>query len=185
MRAGNIPEAYWGEIMRVVDRLSSVPIYVEDPGSLTVNQFRTRVRRLVTQRKVKLLIVDYLQLMQGTRTENRVQEVSEISRVLKSVARDYDIPVIALSQLSRALEARPNKRPVLSDLRDSGGLEQDADIVMMLYREHVYNKQAKEHEAELNIVKHRNGPLSEITLHFDARLTTFGNWTFRTEEVAI
>jgi replicative DNA helicase len=141
-------------------------------------ELRTKARRLQAEHDLDLIVVDYLQLMQGHSTENRVQEVSEISRSLKILAKELNIPILALSQLSRAVEQRGgDKKPQLSDLRESGSIEQDADVVMFIYRDEMYTGKdtKKPHVAEILIRKHRNGPTGEIELYFDGEKTTFKN----------
>jgi replicative DNA helicase len=156
--------------------LSELPIYIEDTPGLSISEVRSKARRLAAEAGVSLLMIDYLQLMSGRRTDNRVQEVSEISRGLKALARELNVPVIALSQLSRAVEGRQSHVPMLSDLRESGSIEQDADIVMFIYREELYDKETdKKGIAEIHIAKHRNGPLGIIPLRFEARTTRFQN----------
>jgi replicative DNA helicase len=154
--------------------LNDMPIYIDDTPGITVMELRTKARRMRAEHNVGLIIVDYLQLIQGKTTENRVQEVSEISRSLKAVARELNVPVLALSQLSRAVESRPGNRPQLSDLRDSGSIEQDADIVMFIYRPELYDRDTdKRNIAEIILAKHRNGPVGDFELFFSATLTSF------------
>lgn len=163
-------------IIEAMGVLSEASIYIEDTAGLSIMEVRSRARRLQAQVQVDLIIVDYLQLMQSRRSDNRVQEVSEISRGLKALARELDVPVIALSQLSRAVEGRVSHVPMLSDLRESGSIEQDADIVMFIYREELYDKETdKKGIAEIHLAKHRNGPLGVVPLRFEARTTTFQN----------
>jgi replicative DNA helicase len=142
-------------------------------------EIRTKARRLQTDNNIGLIIIDYLQLMQGSASssENRVQEVSEISRSLKSLARELNVPVLALSQLNRAVENRPDKKPMLADLRESGSIEQDADVVMFISRQDMYktNDADKTNIAEITIAKHRNGPTGSVELFFDAEKTSFRN----------
>jgi len=141
-------------------------------------EIRTKARRLAAEFDLDLIIIDYLQLMQaGSRqSENRVQEISYISRALKGLARELNVPVVALSQLSRAVESRQDRRPILSDLRESGSIEQDADIVMFIYREAMYNEESERANiADLIVAKHRNGPLATVSLHFDSSTTQFSN----------
>jgi replicative DNA helicase len=146
-------------------------------------EVRSKARRLQSQSGVDLIVIDYLQLMAGRRTDNRVQEVSEISRGLKSLARELNVPVIALSQLSRAVEGRTSHVPMLSDLRESGSIEQDADIVMFIYREELYDKETdKKGIAEIHIAKHRNGPIGVVPMRFDASTTRFMDLTYRTPD---
>jgi len=164
-------------------RLAAVPIYIEDTPGQSIMEVRSKARRLQSQYGVDIIIIDYLQLMAGKRSENRVQEVSEISRGLKALARELNVPVIALSQLSRAVEGRTSHVPMLSDLRESGSIEQDADIVMFIYREELYDKETdKKGIAELHIAKHRNGPIGVVPMRFDAATTRFDDLTYRTPE---
>jgi replicative DNA helicase len=157
--------------------LSELPIFIDDSGYLTVMQMRSEVRRLQAEKKGKLglVLIDYLQLMQGS-SDNRVQELSRITRSLKSLAREINAPIIALSQLSRAVEQRTNKRPMLSDLRESGSIEQDADLVIMLYRDEYYHPDTVDQGvAEIIVAKHRNGPTGQVKLIFRSELTQFLN----------
>ncbi|MSQ11677.1 MAG: replicative DNA helicase [Dehalococcoidia bacterium] len=173
-------------LVDAVGRLSDLKIYMDDSPMLTILSLRSRVRRLHLQYKTDLIVVDYLQLLQGTsnRTENRVQEISEISRSLKTLARELNVPVLACSQLSRAVEIRPSHRPQLSDLRDSGSIEQDADVVMFIHREDMYMNQEEweqrnpdrpypQNLAEIIIAKHRHGPTGSVFLRFNGRLARF------------
>lgn len=163
-----------GEAMGV---LSEAPIYIDDSGSANIMEIRSRARRLKIEHGVELIIIDYLQLMEGrTQTENRVQEISEISRCLKSIARELNIPVIALSQLTRAVEASSPPIPKLSHLRDSGTIEQDADVVIFIYREDYYKKDTtRQHISDILISKHRNGPIGQFELYFDVKMASFKN----------
>lgn len=165
-------------IGHALGRLSEAPIYIDDQGALNIMELRTKARRLQAEHDLDLIVIDYLQLMQGHSTDNRVQEVSEISRSLKILAKELNIPILALSQLSRAVEQRGgDKKPQLSDLRESGSIEQDADVVMFIYRDEMYTGKdsKKPHVAEILIRKHRNGPTGEIELYFDGEKTTFKN----------
>jgi replicative DNA helicase len=156
--------------------LSEAPLFIDDSASTSVMELRTKARRLHTEHKLSLIVVDYLQLMEGRQTENRVQEVSEISRALKSIARELNVPVLALSQLSRAVENRDSKIPQLSDLRESGSIEQDADVVMFIYREQMYKQDTKRKNlAEIHVRKHRNGPTGQIELFFNDQQVRFQN----------
>ena len=158
------------------------PIYVDDTAAQTVMSIRNRVLRFRVERgELGLVVIDYLQLMDFEgKAENRVQEVAKISRGLKQLAREADVPVLALSQLSRAVEGRTSHVPMLSDLRDSGGIEQDADLVMFIYREEVYDKETdKKGIAEIHVAKHRNGPIGVVPMRFDRRTTAFQNITYR------
>jgi replicative DNA helicase len=183
LRTGHLNESDLQSVMEAMGRLASVPIFIEDTPGLSVMEVRSKARRLQSQAGVDLIIIDYLQLMAGRRSDNRVQEVSEISRGLKSLARELNVPVIALSQLSRAVEGRTSHVPMLSDLRESGSIEQDADIVMFIYREELYDKETdKKGIAELHIAKHRNGPIGVVPMRFDAATTRFDDLTYRTPE---
>jgi len=165
-------------IGHALGRLSEAPIFIDDSGSLNIMELRTKARRLQSEHELDLIVVDYLQLMQGRNQENRVQEVSEISRSLKILAKELNVPVLALSQLSRAVEQRGgDKKPQLSDLRESGSIEQDADVVMFIYRDEMYHgaESKKPHIAELLIRKHRNGPTGDVELFFDGEKTSFKN----------
>lgn len=176
MKSGNINQDIWEKLTDAVGKLYNIPIYIDDSGSLSPMEMRAKVRRLKAQHKrLGVVIVDYLQLMEGSGSEaNRVQEISKVTRSLKRLAMEMQVPVIALSQLSRSVEARQNKRPQLSDLRESGSIEQDADIVMFIYRDEYYNPDsAKSKIAEIIIAKHRNGPTGTVELYFDADLTKF------------
>ncbi len=168
LRLGELTEREWENLTGMVGALTDAPIYVDDSGFLNSMELRTKARRLQARANIGLLIVDYLQLIQGRRGgENRVQEISEISRSLKALARELNIPIIAISQLSRAVEQRENHRPMLSDLRESGALEQDADLVMFVYRDELYDEDSpRKGEADIIVAKHRNGPTGTITLNF-------------------
>ncbi len=167
IRLGNIDDREWEEISRAFGRLSEAKIFIDDSASAGIMDIRSKARRLQAEQGLDLVIVDYLQLMSGRRSENRVQEISEISRGLKGLARELNVPVVALSQLSRAVESRSDHRPLLSDLRDSGAIEQDADIVMFIYREEKYDVHSdRKGIAELIVAKHRNGPVDTVNLRF-------------------
>lgn len=167
LRLGNINDREWEEISRAFGRLSEAKIYIDDSANAGIMDVRSKARRLQAEQGLDLVIVDYLQLMSGRRSENRVQEISEISRGLKGLARELNVPVVALSQLSRAVESRSDHRPMLSDLRESGAIEQDADIVMFIYREEKYDEHSdKKGIAELIVAKHRNGPVDSVNLRF-------------------
>lgn len=176
LRTGNLREQDLQNVMEAMGVLSELPIYIEDTPGQSIAEVRSKARRLQAEVGIYLVVIDYLQLMQGRRSDNRVQEVSEISRGLKALARELNVPVLALSQLSRAVEGRTNHVPMLSDLRESGSIEQDADIVMFIYREDLYDKETdKKGIAEIHIAKHRNGPIGVIPLRFDANTTRFQN----------
>lgn len=172
LRTGNLGDDDFQKIAAAMETLSAAKIHIDDTASVSIMEMRARARRLQVEQGLDLLIVDYLQLMQsgsGRYSDNRVQEISEISRSLKALARELNIPILALSQLSRAVEARPDKRPQLSDLRESGSIEQDADVVMFIYRDEYYEKETeKQNIAEILIKKHRNGPIGSADLYFSA-----------------
>jgi replicative DNA helicase len=179
LRTGKLSADDWPRLTAACDKLAKAPIYVDDTGSITMMEIRSKARRLKAKHPdLGMIIVDYLQLMtSGTSAENRVQEVSQISRSLKVLARDLDVPIVALSQLSRAVEQRHDKRPILSDLRESGSIEQDADIVMFIYRDEYYNGEESESQglAEVIVAKHRNGPTDTIKLSFLKRYAKFSD----------
>ena len=178
LRSGRISQNEFEPLVNAVGNLSELPIYIDDTANLTVMQMRSQVRRLQAQQKepLGLVLLDYLQLMEGGDSDNRVQQLSKMTRSLKGLARELNVPIIALSQLSRGVEQRNNKRPMLSDLRESGSIEQDADLVMMLYRDEYYNPDSPDRGiAEVSIVKHRNGPVGTVKLIFNAEQTKFEN----------
>ena len=178
LRTGLLKDAEWPRIAQAMGALSEAQIYIDDSPNVSVMEMRTKARRLKSANNLGLIIVDYLQLMQGRNAENRVQEVSDISRSLKSLARELQIPVIACSQLSREPEQRIDHRPQLADLRESGSLEQDADLVLFIYRERFYNDNVAEDKrniAEIIIAKHRNGPTGKLELLFIDEQTKFAN----------
>lgn len=177
LRTGKLLENEWPLFTHAIEVLSDTHIYLDDTPAITPLQLRTKCRRLHMEFGVDLVIVDYLQLMGGdTRNDNRVQEVSHISRSLKVLARELNVPVLAAAQLSRAVEQRTDKRPVLSDLRESGSLEQDADIVMFIYRPDQYEKDSdKQNVAQILVSKHRNGPMGDVELIFRGALAKFEN----------
>jgi replicative DNA helicase len=156
--------------------LSEAKIFLDDTANVSVMEMRTKSRRLKAEHDIGLIIVDYLQLMQGSGRENRVQEVAEISRGLKALARELQIPVIALSQLSRAVESRQDHRPMLSDLRESGAIEQDADVVMFVHRDELFDKETeRKNIADIIVAKHRNGPIGQVPLRFFPNQTRFAD----------
>ncbi|HXW78339.1 MAG TPA: replicative DNA helicase [Acidimicrobiales bacterium] len=177
MRNGKLHESDWPKIVQAIGKLGEAPLFIDDNANLTVMEIRAKARRLKSREGLGLIVVDYLQLMSGHGpAENRQVEVSEISRGLKILARELGVPVVALSQLSRSLETRSDKRPVLADLRESGSLEQDADVVLFIYRDEVYNKEsADKGTAEIIIAKHRNGPTGMTQLAFLDHYTRFAN----------
>jgi replicative DNA helicase len=167
--------------------LSETFVYIDDTPAIAPMELRAKARRLQAEHPLDLIIVDYLQLMQsGLRMENRVQEVSYISRQLKSLASELHVPVLACSQLSRAVESRPDKRPLLSDLRESGSIEQDADVVMFIYREEMYVEETfKPNIADIIVAKHRNGPTGQLSLRFMKEQTRFVNLEVMPEEMEV
>ena len=183
VRVGQLADKDWEKIIAAADRLSQAPIYIDDTPGITVMDLRSKARRLKAEHGLDLVIIDYLQLMQGRgskNSDNRQQEISEISRSLKALARELDVPVIALSQLSRSVESRQVKKPMLSDLRESGSLEQDADIVMFLYREDYYDPDTENKNiTDVIIAKHRNGPVDTVQLFFQKEFTKFVNLSHR------
>ena len=180
LRVGEMHDEDWTHLWDACDTMSRAKIYIDDTAGITAMDMRSRARRLKAEHGLDLIVVDYLQLMQGSRkSESRQQEVSEISRSLKALARELDVPVLALSQLSRSVESRQVKRPMLSDLRESGSLEQDADIVAFLYREDYYNPETENKHTELIIAKHRNGPVDTVNLFFQKQFTKFVGFTKR------
>jgi replicative DNA helicase len=178
LRTGNLNDQDWSRLATAVGRLADAPIYIDDTESVTVLEIRAKARRLKQKSDLGLVVVDYLQLMSGPRhSDNRQQEISEISRSLKILARELDVPVIAISQLNRALETRQDKRPMLADLRDSGAIEQDADVVIFIYRDEVYNPDSPDRgTAEVLVAKHRNGPVGRLKLTFLENYTKFANY---------
>ncbi len=178
MRTGKLEDNDWQKVAKALGPLSEAPIYIDDTPGVSITEIRAKCRRLKLEHNLGLVIIDYLQLMQGSRTksDNRQQEISEISRSLKILAKEINVPVICLSQLSRAPEARTDHRPILSDLRESGAIEQDADIVMFLYRDDYYNPETdKKNIAELIIAKHRSGSTGTIELVWLGQYTKFAN----------
>jgi replicative DNA helicase len=177
LRLGDLHEDEWPLFVQATSALSDTLIFVDDTPSISALQLRTKARRLHAEHGLDLIVIDYLQLMSGdTRTENRVQEISYLSRALKGLARELNVPVLVASQLSRAVEQRSDKRPVLSDLRESGSIEQDADIVTFIYRDDVYDEDSeRKNVAELIVAKHRNGPTGTVELFFQRNLTQFRN----------
>ncbi len=178
LRTGRLQEPDWSKIGRAINRIEGIPLFLDDNPRVTVMEIRAKARRLKARSGgIGLIMIDYLQLMSGgANAENRQLEVSEISRGLKILARELQTPIIALSQLSRTLESRADKRPMLADLRESGSLEQDADVVMFLYRDEIYNRDSPDKaSAELIVAKHRSGPTGTARLVFRGQYTKFGN----------
>ena len=179
-RVGELTNEEWNRLIGMGEIIGKAPIYIDDTAGIQINELRSKARRLKSQHGLDLIIIDYLQLMQGSNTknsgDNRQAEIAEISRSLKALARELNVPIIALSQLSRGVENRQVKKPMLSDLRESGSLEQDADIVMFLYREDYYDPQTtNQNITEVIIAKHRNGPVDTVKLYFKKEYTRFDN----------
>jgi replicative DNA helicase len=176
LRSGKLGEGDWEKISTAWGRLSEGTVMIDDRPGVSPLEIRAKARRMQAQHKIGLIIIDYIQLMSGSeRTENRQQEVSEISRSLKAMARELEVPVIALSQLSRAPEQRGDRRPQLSDLRESGAIEQDADQVLFLYREGLHEKDVSRSQTDLIVAKNRNGPTGTVQLQFQESRTRFVN----------
>ena len=180
IRTGKLTDEDWPRIATAVKIFNDVPMFIDDSPALSPTEVRARARRLMREHgQLGLIVLDYLQLMQvGGSSDNRTAEISEISRSLKSLAKELSVPVIALSQLNRSLEQRPNKRPVMSDLRESGAIEQDADLIIFIYRDEVYNPESPDKgTAEIIIAKQRNGPIGSVRLTFLGKYTRFENFT--------
>jgi replicative DNA helicase len=180
LRTGRLNDDDWSRLTGAIGRMQDMPMFIDETPALSVIDLRGRARRLARQQgRLGLVVIDYLQLMSGSGgNENRATEISEMTRSLKSLAKELNCPVIALSQLNRSLEQRPNKRPVMSDLRESGGIEQDADVILFIYRDEVYNPDSPEKgTAEVIIGKQRNGPIGTIRLTFAGQFTRFENYT--------
>ena len=184
LKTGNLYPDDWFKLNNIIQNLSVLPLFIDDTPNPSLHDIKLKVKKIVfEQAQIGLIIIDYLQLMQNSKfaSTNRTQELSQITRSLKNLAREFQVPVIALSQLSRNVENRPNKRPILSDLRESGSIEQDADLVLMLYRESYYNSigsissEEETNLVELIIAKHRNGPIGTVELEFDPKCTKFLN----------
>jgi replicative DNA helicase len=174
LRTGNIIDSEWQRVSRSLGRLADAPLFIDDSSSVTMMEIRAKCRRLKQRHGLGLVVLDYLQLMQSSRRfENRQQEVSDVSRSLKLLAKELDVPVIAISQLSRQPESRSDKKPMLSDLRESGALEQDADVVLFIYREDLYDHDSRKGEADLILAKHRNGPTDTVTVTFQGQYSRF------------
>ena len=193
IRKGNMQRKDWDKLTNAMEEISNAPIYIDDTGGCTLTDIRAKCRRLIMEEKnLGLIVIDYLQLMEGSGKEERIQQISAISRGLKTIAREINVPIIALSQLSRAVEQRKDRRPMLSDLRESGAIEQDADVVMFIYREDYYRDSedgdgeqmkptGKEGKSEIIIAKQRNGPVGSFDLLFQGSITKFKNPIKNTE----
>ena len=194
IRSGKFSEEQWSKFVLTMQELSSVPFYIDDTGGISIAQIAARARRMKREKNIGVIMIDYLQLVTPSRSaENRVQEITEITKGLKTLAKELNVPVVALSQLSRGVDARDDKRPVLSDLRESGSIEQDADVVMFVYREEYYlatrqpdpsspdfakwqeKLERATNKAEILVEKHRHGATRSIELVFEARFTRFSN----------
>lgn len=177
LRTGTLDDGQWEDLIEGASIIADSALIIDDTGSISISELRSKCRKYKLEHNLGLVIIDYLQLMSGGKAESRQQEISAISRSLKGLARELNVPVIALSQLSRAVESRPDKRPMLSDLRESGAIEQDADVVMFIYRDEYYNKENSEDKgkAEIIIAKQRNGPVATVKLGWDAAHTRFFN----------
>ena len=183
LKTGNLYKDDWSKLNNIIKKLSFLPFFIDDTPNLSIQDIKAKIKKILfEQNQIGLIIIDYLQLMQHTKVkiENRAQELSQITRALKNLAREFKVPIIALSQLSRNVETRINKRPILSDLRESGSIEQDADLVLMVYRESYYNADTvlsnEKNLVELIIAKHRNGPVGVVELEFDSKHTKFLNY---------
>jgi replicative DNA helicase len=175
MRSGKMSDTEWQRLARKMSAISDSPLFIDDSPNLTISEIRAKCRRLKQKHDLKLVIVDYLQLMSsGKKVESRQQEVSEFSRSLKLLAKELEVPVVAISQLNRSPEQRQDKRPMLSDLRESGSLEQDSDVVMLIHREDAYDRESpRAGEADLIVAKHRNGPTATVTVSFQGHYSRF------------
>jgi replicative DNA helicase len=179
VRTGRLSQEDWPRLTSAVGLLDEAPVFIDDTPALTPLELRSRVRRLTRDKgQLGLIVVDYLQLMQtGDNSENRAVEVANITRALKVLAKESMVPVVVLSQLNRGLEQRPNKRPIMSDLRESGAIEQDADVIIFIYRDEVYNEDSSDKgTAELIVAKQRNGPIGTVRLTFLGEYTRFENY---------
>ena len=182
LKKGQLDENDWVKLTQAIKYFSELPLFIDDTSNLSIQDIKLKTQRIFFEQKmIGLIIIDYLQLVESydTFSDNRVEELSKITRGLKNIAREFKVPIIALSQLSRNVENRFNKRPILSDLKESGSIEQDADLVLMLYRESYYNYKEISREndiTELIIAKHRNGSVGTIELNFDAKITKFRNY---------
>ena len=187
LRRGEIEEHEWGRFVTATSQLAETLFFIDDTPGISALELRTKARRLHAEVGLDMIAVDYLQLMRGDfRAENRVQEISSISRSLKALARELNVPVLALSQLSRSVESRSDKRPILSDLRESGALEQDADVVIFIYRDEMYNENTdRKNIADILVSKHRNGPTGQVALYFKKELAQFREAELRKTEIDI
>jgi replicative DNA helicase len=177
LRKGRVRQDRWPKVVKATEKLASAPLFIDDSSDIGIMELRAKARRLHSKHGLGMIIIDYLQLMRAEdSSQNRVEQIGQISRGLKQLARELKVPVIAVSQLSRAVESRPDKKPLLSDLRESGQIEQDADVVMFIYRDEYYNRDSERPgEADIIIAKHRNGPVGELVLTFLSRYPKFAN----------
>jgi replicative DNA helicase len=175
MRSGTLGDQDWNALARTMTSVSEAPLFIDDSPNLSMMEIRAKCRRLKQRHELRLVVIDYLQLMtSGRKVESRQQEVSEFSRSLKLLAKELDVPVIAVSQLNRGPEQRTDKKPQLSDLRESGSIEQDADIVVLLHREDMYERESpRAGEADFIVAKHRNGPTATVTVAFQGHYSRF------------
>ena len=187
VRTGKLPKNEWKKLSEAASVLAESKMYIDDSPDLNIMELRAKARQLKTEKDIDVLFIDYIQLLHAPqRTESRQQEISYISRSLKALAKELDIPIVALSQLSRAVEARTDHRPIMSDLRESGAIEQDADIVLFIYRKYVYSKSEEDlGVAELIVSKHRNGPVGSIKISFIDKYARFDNLEYSHTEYQI
>jgi replicative DNA helicase len=181
LRSGHIAENEWGKLTMAAGRLAEASLFIDDTPGMSVFEMRAKARRLKSEHGLGMIIIDYMQLMSGSRSDSREQEISEISRSLKALAKELSVPVLALSQLNRRLEDRTDKKPQMSDLRESGAIEQDADVILFIYRDEVYHRDSEEAKgkAEVIIGKQRNGPIGDVPLTFINQYTRFENRSYR------
>jgi len=181
IRTGDLKDSEWADLMESARNIGESGLVIDDTPGISISELRSKCRKLKLEKNLGVVIIDYLQLMSGSgKSESRQQEISEISRSLKALAREINCPVVALSQLSRAVEQRPDKRPMLSDLRESGAIEQDADVVMFIYRDEYYNKDTEDPGiTEIIIGKQRNGPTGTVKLKWMGQIQKFGNLEIR------
>ena len=175
IRNGNMSDDDWNKVARKMGEVSSAPFFIDDSPNMTMMEIRSKARRLKQRHELRLVVIDYIQLMtSGKKVESRQLEVSEFSRQIKLLAKELEVPIIALSQLNRGPEQRADKKPMLSDLRESGSLEQDSDMVILLHREDMYERESpRAGEADLIVAKHRNGPTRELTVSFQGHYSRF------------
>ena len=180
LRTGNLDDLDWPKLTSAMNLLQKSHIYIDETPALSPAELRARARRLKREHDIGMIVIDYLQLMAVPDTrENRATEIAEISRSLKALAKELNVPVVALSQLNRSLEQRPNKRPVMADLRESGSIEQDADLILFIYRDEVYNEESSDRgKAEIIIGKHRNGEIGTVNLAFQGQWLRFANLSY-------